>query len=63
MQSSSLAARMEVADSDLIKRTRPALKVITNSAPLMARRNGPRASFETRRIVIRDQGYRSFRVF
>jgi len=63
MQSSNLAARMEVADSDLPNTARPALQVITNHAPLLLRRSLPRASFDTRRIVIRDQGYRTFRVF
>jgi hypothetical protein len=63
MQSSNPAARMEVADSDLPTPARPALQVITNNAPLLLRRSLPRASFDTRRIVIRDQGYRSFRVF
>ena len=63
MQSSNLAARMEVADSDLSIPARPALQVITNNAPLLLRRSLPRASFDTRRIVIRDQGYRTFRVF
>jgi hypothetical protein len=63
MQSSNLAARMEVADSDLSNSARPALQVITNHGPLQMRRSLPRASFDTRRIVIRDQGYRTFRVY
>jgi hypothetical protein len=63
MQSSNLAARTEVADSDLLKRPRLALQVITNGSPRLTRRSLPRASFDTRRIVIRDPGYRSFRVF
>ncbi|HLA71195.1 MAG TPA: hypothetical protein VK624_06760 [Steroidobacteraceae bacterium] len=63
MQSSNLAARMEVAVSDLPNHARPALQVITNQGPLLLRRSLPRASFDTRRIVIRDQGYRTFRVF
>lgn len=63
MQSSNFAARMEVAVSDLPKSTRPALQVFTNTSPLLTRRSLPRASFDTRRIVIRDPGYRTFRVF
>jgi hypothetical protein len=61
MQSSNLAARMEVAAPDLLEPARPVLQVITNTAPL--RKSLPRASFDTRRIVIRDQGFRAFRVF
>jgi hypothetical protein len=63
MQSSNLAAHMEVAAPDLLEPTRPALQVITNTAPLLLRKSLPRPSFDTRRIVIRDQGYRMFRIF
>jgi len=63
MQSSNLAVRMEVAAPDLLESARPVLQVITNTAPLPLRKSLPRASFDTRRIVIRDQGYRAFRIF
>ena len=63
MSSSNSAVRKEAAALQLIEPVRPALQVITNEAPLAARRKRPRASFQTRRIVIRDQGYRLFRVF
>ncbi|MEJ0087975.1 MAG: hypothetical protein WDO72_20090 [Pseudomonadota bacterium] len=63
MQSSNLAARMEDAEPDLLKLARPALQVITNPAPAPARRNGPSVSFKTRRFAIRDQGFRTFRIF
>jgi hypothetical protein len=61
MQSSNLAARMDVAVIDQPKPARAALQVVTVSAP--PRRSLPRASFDTRRIVIRDSGYRIFRVY
>ena len=63
MQLSNLAARMEVAVSDLPKLTRPALQVITNPASEAANKRGPRMSLTSRKILIRDQGYRSFRIF
>jgi hypothetical protein len=64
MQSSNLAARMDHAAPDLlIEPSRPALQVITNNAPLLVRKTRTRASFETRTIVIRDHGFKTFRVF
>lgn len=63
MQLSNLAARMDVAVSDLPKLTRPALQVITNTSPGSQGTRGPKLSLTTRRILIRDQGYRSFRIF
>jgi hypothetical protein len=63
MPMSNLAVRMEHAAPDLLSEPpRPALRVITNAAPLEARTNRPRRSLESRTIVIRDQGFRSFRV-
>jgi hypothetical protein len=64
MQSSNLAARMDHAAPDLlIEALRPTLQVITNSAPFLVRKTRTRASFETRTIVIRDPGFKTFRVF
>jgi len=64
VSSSNLAECIELGALDLsAEPMRPALQVITNTAPLLARARRPRTSFEFRRIVIRDQGLRSFRVF
>jgi hypothetical protein len=64
MQSSNLATRRELAAPDLLSQPpRPALQLVTNIAPLQPGAIRPRASFEIRTIVIRDQGLRSFRVF
>lgn len=62
MSSSNSAARKEVAAPQLIEPVRPALQVITNDAPLVVRKKRARMSLQTRTIVIRDQGYRLFRV-
>jgi hypothetical protein len=64
MQSTNTAARMELAAPDLLSEpARPVLRVITNDGPLTAPSNRPRTSLEFRRIVLRDQGLRSFKVF
>lgn len=63
MQLSNLAARMDVAVSDLSKLTPPALQVFTNTPSEAANKRGPRLSLTSRKILIRDQGYRSFRIF
>ncbi len=64
MSSSNLAARMEFAAPDLLSEPpRLVLRVITNDAPEQARNVRPRVSLESRTIVIRDHGFRSFRVY
>ena len=64
MSASNLAVRIEHAALDLsVESPRPALQVITNTAPLLARSNRPRTSLEFRKILIRDHGFRSFRVY
>jgi hypothetical protein len=63
MPMSNLAVRMEHAAPDLLSEPpRPVLKVITNHAPIETRVNRPRRSLDSRTIVIRNQGFRSFRV-
>jgi len=64
MQLSNLAVRMEQAAPEMqFEPKRPKLQVVTNEAPLLVRRNRTRATLDTRSIVLRDQGFRSFRVF
>jgi hypothetical protein len=64
MSSSNLAERMELATPDLLSEPpRPVLRVITNTAPLVVQSMRPRFSLENRAIVIRDHGFRSFRVY
>jgi hypothetical protein len=64
MSSSNLAARIELAVPDLLSEPpRPVLRVITNEAPQLTRTDRPRTSLEFRRILIRDPGFRSFRVY
>jgi hypothetical protein len=64
MSSSNLAARMELAVPDLLSELpRTVLRVITNETPQLARADRPRTSLEFRRIAIRDQGFRQFRVY
>ena len=64
MQSSNVAARREVAAPDLpLEPSRPSLQVITKHVPLLVRKPRTRSTFDTRTIVIRDQGLRTFRVF
>jgi hypothetical protein len=64
MQSSNLAARMELAVPDLLSETpRAVLRVITNETPLLARADRPRTSLEFRSIAIHDQAFRPFRVY
>ena len=64
MSSSNLAERIELATPDLLSEPpRLVLQVITNTAPLVAQRSRPRVSMETRAIVIRDHGFRFFRVY
>jgi len=64
MQSSNLAARMEFAAPDLlVDAPRPKLRVVTNSEPQEALSVRPRTSLEFRSIVIRDHGFRHFRIF
>ena len=64
MSSSNLAARMELAVPDLLSELpRTVLRVITNEGPQPALADRPRSSLEFRRIVIRDPGFRAFRVY
>ncbi len=63
MPMSNSAVRMEYAAPDLLSEPpRPVLRVITNTAPIEERSSRPRRSLDSRTIVIRDQGFRSFRV-
>ena len=62
MSSSNLAARMELAAPDLLSEPpRAKLRVITNTEPLLVPVVRPRTSLEFRRILIRNQGLRTFR--
>ena len=64
MHQSNLATRFEVSVPDLLSEpARPKLQVITNSEPLEVRNVRPRTSLEFRAIVIRDHGFRIFRVY
>ena len=64
MQSSNLAARFDLVAPDLlIDPPRPKLQLIANTEPLQVRDVRPRISLEFRTIVIRDHGFRSFRVY
>jgi hypothetical protein len=63
MSSSNLAVRMEHTASDLLSLPpRPSLRVITNEETSEVRSIRPRTSLKTRSIVIRDQGFRLFRI-
>jgi hypothetical protein len=42
---------------------RPNLQVVTNAAPQMVRKSRTLASLAKRTILIRDQGFRAFRVY
>ena len=61
MSSSNLAVRMEHTATDLLSHPpRPQLRVVaSNERPVQS---GPRLSFTNRKFVIRDQGFRLFRV-
>jgi hypothetical protein len=61
MSSSNLAVRMEHTATDpLSQPLRPELRVVaSNERPVQS---GPRISFTNRKFVIRDQGFRPFRV-
>jgi hypothetical protein len=64
MQSSNLAERIELANSDQLSQpSQRLLRVITNNEPVQVRNVRPRLSLEFRAIVIRDQGFRAFRVY
>lgn len=64
MPSSSLAVHLEPITLDLLSQPpRPVLEVVKNPAPEAALAVRPRPSLAFRRFVIRDQGFRSFRVF
>jgi hypothetical protein len=64
MQSSNLAERIELENSDqLVQPSQPLLRVFTNNEPLQVRSVRPRLSLEFRSIVIRDHGFRAFRVY
>jgi hypothetical protein len=62
MSSSSLAVRMEPAATDLLSHPpRPVVRLVANNEhPVQSAR--PRISFTNRKFVIRDQGFRLFRV-
>ena len=62
MPSSNLAVRMECTAPDTLSEPpRPLLRVVTHDASV-ALNSRPRTSFQFRRIVIRDQGLRTFRI-
>jgi hypothetical protein len=64
MPMSNTAVRMEYAAPDLLSEPpRPVLRVITNNAPIEVRDVRPRRSLDSYTIVIRDQGFRPFRVY
>lgn len=64
MPSSNLAARMELAAPDLLSEpARPRLKIITSAVSQTREGARPRLSLEFRSIVIRDHGFRRFRVY
>ena len=61
MSSSNLAVRMELTTTDLLStppRSKPRL-VSSNERPVQS---GPRISFTNRKFLLRDQGFRYFRV-
>ena len=61
MFSSNLAVRMEHTATDLLSHPpRPLLRVVANNQRPV--RSGPRLSFTNRKFVIRDQGFRYFRI-
>jgi hypothetical protein len=61
MSASNLAVRMEHTATDLLSHPpRPLLRAVaSNERPVQ---NGPRISFTNRKFVIRDQGFRYFRI-
>ena len=61
MSSSNLAVRMEHTATDLLSDPpRVSLRIVArNERPVQG---GPRTSFTNRKFVIRDQGFRFFRV-
>ena len=64
MQSSNLAVRLEPTTQDVLSQPpRPVLQVVANNAPGEMRPERPKPSLAFRRFVIRDQGFRTFRVF
>jgi hypothetical protein len=62
MSSSNLAVRMEHTATDLLSHPpRPLFRVVANNEhPVQSIR--PRTSFTNRKFVIRDQGFRLFRI-
>jgi hypothetical protein len=61
MSSSNLAVRMERTATDLLSQPpRPLLRIVANNERPV--QSGPRLSFTNRKFVIRDQGFRLFRV-
>ena len=64
MQSSNLAERIELENTDQLSQPpQRLLRVITNNEPIQVRSVRPRLSLEFRAIVIRDHGFRAFRVY
>jgi hypothetical protein len=61
MSSSNLAVRMEHTATDLLSNPpRVSLRIVErNERPVQS---GPRISFTNRKFVIRDQGFRYFRI-
>jgi hypothetical protein len=61
MSSSNLAVRMEHTATDLLSDPpRPQLRLVaSNERPVQG---GPRISFTNRKFVLRDQGFRFFRI-
>ena len=63
MSSSNLAVRMEHTASDLLSDPpRQLLRVATNDESQKVRSIRPRTTSKSRSIVIRDQGFRFFRI-
>ena len=64
MQSSNSAARLEPTAPDALSlSTRAKLQVVKSAVPEEKGFERPKLSLSFRRFAIRDQGFRSFRVF
>jgi hypothetical protein len=64
VQSSNLAVRLETLTQDALSQPpRPVLQVVTSHVPGVKLPERPKPSLAFRRFVIRDQGFRTFRVF
>ena len=64
MSMSNLAVRMEQSAPELLSElSKPEFRLVANPAPSVERDNRVRPSLAFRRIVNRDTGFRSFRVY